>query len=335
MDGDSELPLADIPLDTYEQRLPTENAFQRWLFFDANRWAIIGLLMAGTLATLLALVWTDVLQYRDSNAVQLLMSAFIAGNFTLVTIVITVNQLVLSREFGKPHTLQERNEGIQSFRRDVEDAVGRGVAPEGPRAFLRTIAGALNDRAVRLGEMTGEVSDGQAADEIERFASAVRDQTAALDDDLADTAFGEFDLLVALLFYRIAWQLHSTRRLREEYREVLPAAAVEALDEMQTLLRQLNISRQYLQTLYLQRELARLSRLLLYVGIPALLVSTVTMLAYPSNPGTVGNPALAQFAVALASAVAFLPIAILLSYVVRISTIVSRMAVLSPFISNG
>lgn len=35
------------------------------------------------------------------------------GNLTLVPITITINQLVLSREFGKPHDLRERDEGVR------------------------------------------------------------------------------------------------------------------------------------------------------------------------------------------------------------------------------
>lgn len=335
MDAESKLPLADVPLDAYEQQLPAENELQRWLFFDANRWLIIGLLTVGTILAFLALVWADVLRYQDESGVQLLMSALIAGNFTLVTIVITVNQLVLSREFGKPHTLRERNEGIQAFRNDVETAVGQSIDPADPRRFLRTIVGALHDHATRLRETTTGLDDPQLVDEIETFTSAVRDQTADLDDDLAGTQFGKFDVLVSLLFYRIAWQLHGARRLRKGHGEALPADAVDLLEDINTLLRQLNISRQYLQTLYLQRELAQLSRLLLYVGFPALLVSAITMMAYPTDIRTVGSPLALQTAVIVASTVAFVPLAILLSYVVRISTIVSRMALLSPFISNG
>lgn len=335
MDADTHLPSDDVPTDAFERRLPAENPYQRWLFFDANRWLVVAPIMVLVLAVHVALAWANVLDYRDTSTVTLLMSAYIAGNFTLVTIVITVNQLVLSREFGKPHTLRARNEGIQEFRNDVEDAAGRSVSPADPEGFLRVIALALRDHGDRLRELAPGVRDPELADEFETYTSAVREEAERLIADLDDVEFGDFDILISLLFYRIAWQLQSTRRFRDAHGESLPKAAVELLDDTQTLLRLLNIARQYLQTLYMQRELARLSRLLLYVGLPALLVSTVTMLVYPANPGQLDRPALLQALVVVASSVAYAPLAILLAFVVRISTIVSRMAVLSPFISNG
>ena len=85
----------------------------------------------------------------------------------------------------------------------------------------------------------------------------------------------------------------------------------------------------------MQKELAELSRLLLYVGIPSLVATSSVMLVYTVGPGvTIGAGEMTIFFGAV-SAAAFVPIALLLSYVIRVSTIVSRMPLLSPFVTDG
>jgi hypothetical protein len=339
-DGTS-LPPKDVPEGEFERSLPTTSPFQRWLLFEANRWLVALPLLFAIFFTFFALGRSGLLDYHYESTATLLLSVLIGGNFTLVAIVVTINQLVLSREFGKPHTLRERNQGILQFRGDVEEIIGTDVAPEDPLEFLREIVGALADRGERLRRLADdaapldEAGGARVEDDVDAYADAIRESTDELDDVLRQSEFGNFDVLVAMLFYRIAWQIHANRRISARHADVLPDAAAGVLDDIEQLLLHFNVGRQYVQTLYMQKELAELSRLLLYFGVPSLIVMSFAMLVYSEGPAiTIGARNL-TLAISVAAASGFVPLAILLSYMIRISTIVSRMPLLNPFISDG
>ena len=155
-----ELPSEDIPREEYERRLPAESSFQRWLFFEADRWMVALPILLGVFAAFLVLTLTGVLAVRNEYTGSLLLSVLIGGNFALITIVITINQLVLSREFGKLHSLRERNEGIQTFRRETKEAMGVDAVPPDPLDFLRTLVSTLRERATDLDDAVGSTGIG-------------------------------------------------------------------------------------------------------------------------------------------------------------------------------
>ena len=331
----TDLPQEDVPDDEYEFELPAETSVGRWLVFDANRLTLASLVVAAIFAWFLALGLSGVLVVVNEYTATLLMSVLIGGNFTLISIVITINQLVLSREFGKPHTLRERDEGIREFRHELESMTGVVIGPSDPLELLRRVVQTIGDRSNSLHETAESTDDRRLQAEVERYHESVTEETERVDSTFAETEFGDWDVLVSMLFYRSAWQLNATRRIRAQYVQSLPDSGVGTLDDLEELLHGFNIARQYIQTLYMQKELAELSRLLLYVGVPALVVVGSTMLVYAVGPGvTVGTDGLVVLYSAVA-ATAFAPIALLLAYVVRVSTIVSRMPLLSPFVTDG
>ncbi len=329
-----ELPPEDVPTEDYEARLPAESAFQRWLFFDASRWTLVVVLLVVIAASFFIAGRTGLVSYRNESTGALFLSVVVAGNFTLVSIVITINQLVLSREFGKPHVLRQRNEGILDFREDVTRLTGGGAGPADPLVFVRRIVRSVEDRVTELRDDV-DAGEPRLVESVESLSTAVSADAKEADDALSDSEVGNFRVLTTLLFFRIAWQLHTLRRIRTEFDESLDESTVATVEELERLLQDLNIARQYLQTLYMQKELGQLSRLLLYVGIPSLIVSGLGMLVYRPGAGvTVPRPLLVP-TYSVVAAVGFLPLAILLSYMVRISTIVSRMPLLNPFLTDG
>ena len=333
--GGTGLPSEDVPDDEYEFQLPAETSFGRWLVFDANRLVLASLVVVAVFAWFLALVGSGVVVVANEDSTVLLLSVFVAGNFTLISIVITINQLVLSREFGKPHTLRERDEGIRQFRRHLESLADVTVGPADPLELLGLVVRTIDERANSLREAVDGTDDPRLRAEAERYGDAVTEETERVDSTLDESQLGDFDVLVSMLFYRSAWQLNATRRIRSEYVSALPESAVETLDELEQLLHAFNVSRQYIQTLYMQKELAELSRLLLYVGVPSLVLTGSAMLIYTVGPGVTIDAGSLGLLMSGVVAIAFAPIAILLSYVIRVSTIVSRMPLLSPFVTDG
>jgi len=90
------------------------------------------------------------------------------------------------------------------------------------------------------------------------------------------------------------------------------------------------MARQYFKSLYLQEELSSLSRVLLYAGFPAEVALVLALLGFTAAEGT----ALTHYSNVLMPVVvgiAFLPLALLLAFIVRIATVTERTAATIPF----
>lgn len=326
---------AAIELADYERQLPAGSSLKRWVLFDGHRGvvatAVLAVLFVGFLAT-----WaTGYVAFRREGPATLLLSVFIAGNFTLVTIVIAINQLVLSREFGKPHSLRERDEGIRQLRRDVEAATGGGVAPAEPLAFVRTIVGTIHDHAVEIRDRATEIDDPELGETTVEYAETVATEADRLDAVLSEAQFASFPGLSAMLFFPSAWAVHVARQLRTELVDSSLDFDHGQFDTLEDVLRLFNVTRQYTKTLYMQEEVARLSRQLLYVGIVALVAPALVMLVYGDAAGTTVESAALPPVFLLATLASFAPLALLVAYVVRVSTVVSHMPLVGSFITDG
>ncbi|WP_408959588.1 hypothetical protein [Natrinema sp. 74] len=309
-----------------------ETSINQWLLIDANRWVVAGLFSTTVFVVFFVLTWMGVIGITAAGPAPLLLSVFIAGNLTLVPITITINQLVLSREFGKPHDLNERDEGVRDLRRNLKDLADVSAIQPTPIAFLRVLVETIEES----GESVSEVVSATDDEELQRRAEVVRKQLATNTDRmhsaLEDAEFGSFELLSAMLRVNSAWLIGAAEHLQHEEFEPMPA---EPFDRLEKTLRMFNVSRQYTKTLYVQREIAALSRLLLYVGFVAVGSSAVAMLVYDASIRPPVSETMLQVAFSLLCAVAFAPLAFLLSYTLRLSTIVSYPPVRNSFITDG
>lgn len=89
-----------------------------------------------------------------------------------------------------------------------------------------------------------------------------------------------FKTLLILLDYHNSRQFYSTLHLQAAYNGELIETAREKFSELEDLFLALDAARDYLKTLWVQRELAELSRMLLYTGIPAVLVAAIPIFSY-------------------------------------------------------
>ncbi|MEF8852244.1 MAG: hypothetical protein V5A44_02750 [Haloarculaceae archaeon] len=94
-------------------------------------------------------------------------------------------------------------------------------------------------------------------------------------------------------------------------------------------------AREHVKTLYFRWELVDLSRVILYAAVPALLVS-IGMLLFGNDPSVVSGATLdianLVWIVAGAVAVAVLPFALLVAYVLRIASVAKRTLAVGPFV---
>jgi len=88
-----------------------------------------------------ALIWGDMLAVGPDSAVDSLFSSGLtAGVITLITISLSINQLVISRVFGTVKSLTDRLDGARELHEDVATLAGQPSSPNDPSAFLSLIA---------------------------------------------------------------------------------------------------------------------------------------------------------------------------------------------------
>jgi tellurite resistance protein TehA-like permease len=122
------------------------------------------------------------------------------------------------------------------------------------------------------------------------------------------------------------------RRLQTAYAEAHTETTKTALDDMRELFKQINTTRQYFKTVYLQRELSELSRMIVYTGILAVMVASVMVLTYDDAANTRLHPTLYYLLFSGALVAIQSPLAVLFSYAMRAATISRKTAAFGPFI---
>ncbi len=311
--------MSDPAADTMRERAGRSTAVA-YLLMDADRRVLaIGLALAVFFAlAVLAVLLPDVGRVlRSGDPVETLFQALVGATVTGVTLVVTLNQVVISQELGAVGDQRNRMEGALSFREDVAELLEESVAPAEPSVFLRALLSAAADRAGRL----------EGNEEMERLAGSVREDAARATDALEGSTFGTYDVLSAVLDFNYSWKLYEARRLRERD----GGAAVAELADCLALF---GPAREHFKTLYVQSELINLSRAVATAALPALIVA-VAVLAFLDTAAVTGNVAgvdALALVVAAAVTVSVAPFLVLLAYTVRIATVIGRTLSIGPFI---
>lgn len=256
-----------------------------------------------------------------------------AGIITGVTLVLTVNQLVLSQELGSLADQRDRLRGAMEYRTDVDDFIGEGASPAEPTAFLRSLVAGIGDRGRKLSEEHGSPGEG-AAGEAAEFGASVAERADTVVERLYGSRFGDFDMLWAALHYNYSRQIQEGQSLLADDDRELSSDLRDRIEAIVRGLMHFGSAREHFKTLYFQRDLLGLSRALLGLALPALAVATLTLLYYTpaAFAGSIlGSPG-PVWAVSLAVVVSVAPFAVLLSYVLRIATVTLRTLAAGPFV---
>lgn len=300
-----------------------ENPAIRWLFITGNRLGVAAVLSFLFVALAALFIEVEVIYVGPgSNLSTVLSSGLLSGLLALITVVLSINQLILSRVFGSAGELSDQLEGTLEYRRGVEEIAGVDVSPNEPRVFLGLLGETLNRRVedFRRGVEAGAVGL-DAADDVEAYAAAVTEYADRLSAtaDIDDT----YNVLLITLGTDYADHLDTTRKFRSRYGEDLSGETNEALDDVLELLKAVATMRQLFKTLTLQQELARLSRQLIYTGVPAILVTYFLSQTYPATPelSTAIDPAYLPPVVAVATGAMLLPLAVLVAVLLRVATV--------------
>lgn len=306
------------------------NRIVDWLLLDGDRRVAAGALVVVIVGIFAVLVWADVVAVGvGSSVARVFGSGLTAGVVTLVTIALSINQLILSRVFGSPGQLGDRLTGSRELRGRVEELAGQPSSPNDPAAFLSLLVQTLDDRATAARSAV-EADDLDAAGEL---TDALRDiaQYGRSIDEHVDAETPIADVLSVIVGPEYATNMTAVRHIHNTYGESLSAEAKKELHALDDLLESLAIVRQFFKTLALQQDFAVLSRLLVYSGILALLVSLSLTLVYSTDSVAV-SPSILPLLVPLAVGVAVAPLAVFSTYVLRAATVAYRTVSVGPFV---
>ncbi|MWG35074.1 hypothetical protein [Halomarina oriensis] len=325
----------DQPEDKMRQRSNRSTIVLRLLLETDRRLFAAGLFAVILVAILLVGIAhpTSATILRTGDPVETLFNALISATITGVTVVLTLNQLVLSQELGAVGDQRERMEGAMEFREDVETLLDTPVAPADPSAFLRALIEVTAERAEDIRE-TLDTDNEDLHDYVDELVSSTTGNATQVSQSLEGEQFGRYSVLSAALNFNYSWKLYAARRIRNQFADELSEEADEALAEFVETLRLFGPGREHFKTLYFQWELINLSRAIVATAIPALVVAIATLVYY--DPGVYGGilfgvDQLVVF-VAVAASIAVAPFVVLLSYVLRIATVTKRTLSIGPFI---
>jgi hypothetical protein len=325
----------DQPADTMAGRASSRR-FR--LLVEADRLVLVGVLFLTTAAALVAigLVVPDAgALFTSDDPIETVFQAFIGATITGVTLVVTLNQLVLSQELGAVGDQRERMDAAIEFREDVESVLDEPSSPPEPSAFLRALVDRTAEHARTLGSRIADDDDfdDDCRERVETLVDAIGANADQVASELDDAEFGTFGVVSAALDFNYSWKLYRARRLVSADREHFDDEQFAALSALVDTLELFGPAREHIKTLYFQWELITLSRVILTAALPSLVVSVSMVLFVDGSDfaGSLAGVPVALLVVASAVALALVPFFVLLSYILRIATVTQRTLSIGPF----
>lgn len=303
---------------------------REWLLLDGDRIAVAGLVLSLIFGTLVAVELAGWVPMNQIQPLYYLFSALIGGNITLITVVVSINQLLLSRELKSPGELESQIESIIEYRKEVEDSAGK-IAPVKPMGFLRLLVENTRQQAQQISGLAVGTTNEDVQERVSDFVSTLTDQLDYVDDLLQKSDAGTFEVLSVTLSTNYAEQINEARRIRAVHGDDLSETMMDALNGLIDGLQNVDVARQYFKSVYLQDELSSLSRVLMYAGVPAEALSAVALLAFTAGGGETFPMENVRLLVPVAATVGFLPLALLVAFILRTATVTQRTAATLPF----
>lgn len=326
----------DAPSDLLRERA-AQSRVKLWFLLEADRRFVTGILLVVVFVTLVGIGYlypTAESAVRTGDSVDTLFQGLLTATITAVTLVLTLNQLVLSQELGAVKDQRERMEGAMQFRQDVADVIQTPVSPSRPAQFLRALVEVSGERAEELRNSIPNAADEDLRTEIEDFTDSLIGNAGRVSKGLDDSRFGEFDVISSALNFNYSWKIFAGRRIQERYGDALDKTGTNALDRLIEVLQLFGPAREHFKTLYFQWDLINLSRRILGASIPSLLVAGGMVIFFNDTTYSVvifDVETLVVF-IAAAATISLVPFLILLAYVMRIATVAKHTLSIGPFI---
>lgn len=140
------------------------------MFLDLRRGILGAATLLGVVLLTRGLIRADVIPVGPKSLAGIVFgSGAVAGLFTLITVVLSIDQVVLSRVFGSSSGLRDELQGTREVRENVADITGRAAVPNDPGQSLAVVGDGLMAHADRL----GDDHDTDVQTEMDEYALAV------------------------------------------------------------------------------------------------------------------------------------------------------------------
>jgi hypothetical protein len=310
----------------------TLNPVKQWCFLTGSRSLFTAVVLFGILVVTGVLVETGIVYVGAGSSLRsTLASGMFSGLLTLITVALSINQLILSRVFGSPADLTDRLEGNLDFREKVEEIADVPASPNEPGAFLALIAEELESRAAQVERLVVE-SDEQLGDEFEDLTSDLVKYAEHLGE--AEGTENTLEVLHITLGTEYADHIDTTRKLQNKYGDRLPEEATGHLESMLELLKSVAVIRQFFKTLAIQQDLAALSRRLIYSGVVAVLLTYYLSAVYTASSSMPTTIAAGYMPVVMTvvTPLVLSPLVVLVVYLLRVATVTLYTASVGSFV---
>ena len=310
-----------------------KSVFLDWLLLEGDRYAVAATLSLGVFLFLYGSGYVGLITVTEPAAVRGAAGGMIPGLFTFLSIVLAINQLVLSQEYGSADEVRTRIEDIRAFRQDLEASADTAPSPVNPTDFLSLVVRTIETKTETLADSARSVADADARESIGDVAESLGAEADQSNDALEARDQGRVNALLPVLEFPYSHYLYEVRELQEDYGDDLPTETQQVLADLIDVLEFFSVARTHFRTTYTQRVLAQLSRILLYVGIPGLLAA-ITLNMLPTTSELVLLERYRLLLVSVLFTVAFSPLAVLFAYLLRIATVSERTISVGPFVSR-
>lgn len=318
----------------FEVRLFRHDA-REWLVLTGDRVAVAGVIFLVLVITLAAIVASGMVPFRNETPVLFLLFALIAANFTLIAIVTSLSQFVLGRRLESPGEIREKMEETIEYREAVGRTIGETVMPVRPDVFLLHLFQHARTELDRLDELQSEGRTKLAREELETLVNDLSDHCDYVIEVLTSPSSGVKHALFVSLSANYENAVHQAWILQAERSDEFTEEAAEPLEALANTLQHIEVASRVVKTVFIESEVAELSRYLLYVGFPVQLAAVALTLLYtvPAWQLPLPMPVL-RVVVPAVIAAGFAPFLLLSSYVVRLTVVARRTADTFPFSSQ-
>ncbi|OIB56308.1 hypothetical protein [Natrialba sp. SSL1] len=304
----------------------SRDVLSRWLLLTGNR-LLVAVVVLALLSIIAGIAGFGPVR-ENHSPLYYLLGSLVAGNITLITVVVSINQLVISRDFGTPGELQREIRETLAFHRSATNGSAASLTPAG---FLRAAIADLDRTTAELG------TDAPEETPLQESLLAVRERLQAHTDRVSARLGSDDDSLrtVVLAIYPVRYldYVQDLYSIQATHTARSSAHTDDRLAQTVVALESLDIARYYFLSMYIQQELSRLSRLLVYAGLPAIALAGGSLVHLSGYDGGATLSGASTTIVTATLLFGLFPIALLAAAVLRISTIAQSISI-TPFDPN-
>ena len=328
--------------DFFELFYSTDSPVKEWIILTGNRRKVIGTLMLAVAGMFLLAGLLNPIEVAAEQAgvqtVKTLFNTLLSGVILLISIVVSVNSIVVSQQLSSIGSSEQRVEQAMEFRKEADKHVSDGtVVPSNPAKFLKALVDEVNNKSQRLLDddaADGDIRDEDILEDQKQFVERVQKTTEKVEEQLDSASFEPFDVFSAGLSYNHTKHLDTTYQLNRQYRDSLSDSQQETFEELMEIIQLVAAALEYFKTLYFQEEFANLSRDLIYSGLPTVMIISYVVLWFGTDSfhgltlvGVSGK----YIAFAAIFTVALVPFIVLTAYILRAAAVAKRTLAAGPF----